>query len=162
MFEQSAVVPWLVRVPGESPRRFSDPVSHIDFVPTMLHLLGKSRHCQCVGRSKANVIRGDAEVSDFIFLEWAPTRSDIDFSSSTLASKKQIRNCLRESTRAIVSPDGWKLCLRDKDKNELYNFRDDLDERHNLFYDNSHRDIVAELTTQIHRWQQRIGDTIEV
>ena len=162
MFEQSAVVPWLVRVPGESPCRFSDPVSHIDFVPTMLDLLGKSPHRQCVGRSKANVIRGDAEVSDFTFVEWAPTRSDIDVSSSTLASNKQIRNCLRESTRAVVSPDGWKLCLRDRDKNELYDLRGDPNETRNLFYQSGHRDTIAALSRRIRVWQRTVGDKLRL
>jgi len=31
-----------------------------------------------------------------------------------------------------------------------------------LFYDNSHRDLIADLTTQIHRWQARTGDTLKV
>jgi hypothetical protein len=32
---------------------------------------------------------------------------------------------VEESTRTIVTPDGLKLCLRDKDLNELYNLNDD-------------------------------------
>jgi hypothetical protein len=66
---------------------------------------------------------------------------------SKLAGKADIDCALDQSTRAVVSPDGWKLCLRDKDKNELYNLGADPDERHNLFYDNSHRDVIADVTT---------------
>lgn len=162
MFEQSAVVPYLVRVPGESPRRYPQAISHIDFVPTMLDLLGKPSHRQCAGQSKANLIRGETAGPDFVFVEWAPTKSDIDVSGSNLASKDAIRDCLRESTRAVVSPDGWKLCLRDKDRNELYNLRQDADERRNLFYTNPDRATIASLTREIRRWQQRVGDKVQV
>jgi arylsulfatase A-like enzyme len=162
MFEQSAAVPYFVRVPGENARRYGEPVSHIDFVPTMLDLLGKPAHAQCVGKSRVGLIRGKATSSDFVFVQWAPTKPDLALEQSTLASKDEIQNCLHESTRAVVSPDGWKLCLRDKDKNELYNLRDDPDERRNLYYDASHRDIAGELTARIRRWQESVGDLTKV
>src|SRR5438132_2753076 len=44
MFEQSAAVPCLVRVPGEMPRRCPQALSHIDFLPTLLDFLDKPRH----------------------------------------------------------------------------------------------------------------------
>lgn len=162
MFEQSAGVPYLVRVPGGSPRRCSQPVSHIDFAPTMLDLLGKPTHAQCAGQSRAGLVRGESLPTDFVFLEWAPTKIDIAIKRSNLASKEEIESCLHESTRAVVSPDGWKLCLRDKDKNELYNLRDDPGEQHNLYYDDSYRDAITELTGQIHRWQDRLHDKVRV
>ncbi len=40
MFDPSVRVPWLLRLPGEPGRRVSHPVSHIDFLPTLLDLLG--------------------------------------------------------------------------------------------------------------------------
>jgi len=162
MFEQSATVPYFVRVPGESPRRCAQPVSHIDFVPTILDLLGKPAHDQCAGKSRAGLIRGETSSADFVFVEWAPTKPDLALEKSSLAGKQEIENCLRESTRAIVSPDGWKLCLRDKDKNELYNLRDDPNEARNLYYAGSHRDIASELAAQIHRWQAQVGDSTRV
>lgn len=162
MFEQSATVPYFIRVPGENPRRLAEPVSHIDFVPTILDLLGKLAHDQCVGKGRAGLIRGDTASADFVFLQWAPTKTDLALERSSLASKQEIENCLRESTRALVSRDGWKLCLRDKDKNELYNLRDDPNEARNLYDDGSHRDVVSELTAQIHRWQAQVGDKLKV
>ena len=162
MFEQSAVVPYLVRMPGQIPRRCSQPVSHIDFVPTMLDLLGKSSDRQCAGQSKAGLIRGETLPLDLVFLQWAPTKIDIAIKQSRLASKQEIETCLRESTRAVVSPDGWKLCLRDKDKNELYNLRADPQEQRNLFSDNSYRDVLEKLRTEIYRWQDRVGDKLRV
>jgi hypothetical protein len=84
------------------------------------------------------------------------------FKQTKLATKEEIKRCLAESTRALVSPDGWKLCLRDKDKNELYNLRDDPEERTNLYYKNTPPDIIARLTSEIHRWQEHVGDTLKV
>jgi hypothetical protein len=107
------------------------------------------------------LIRGQPEPADLVFLEWSPGRG-VAPRNTSLGSEEEIRNCLGQSTRAIVTPDGWKLCLRDKDKNELYNLGADPDERHNLFYDNSHRDVIADLTTQIRRWQARVGDNLKV
>lgn len=162
MFEQSAAVPYFIRAPGETPRRCSQPVSHIDFAPTMLGLLGKSVPAHCAGQSRAGWVRGETAQSNLTFLQWAPTKIDLAIRRSTLASKEEIENCLRESTRAVVSPDGWKLCLRDRDKNELYNLNNDPNEKRNLYYDNSHRDAVEELSARIHHWQAQVGDKLKV
>lgn len=96
-----------------------------------------------------------------VFIEWAPGKEKIN-KHTKLASKDQIKQALGESTRAMVTPDGWKLCLRDQDKNELYKLREDPDERHNLYSDAGQRDTVKRLTDEIHQWQQRVGDTVKV
>jgi arylsulfatase A-like enzyme len=163
MYEQAVRVPYLIRVPGIAPRRISPPVSHIDFVPTMLELLGKVASSQCAGKSRARLIRGETEPPDLAFLQWAPARRGrADYLQSHLSSKQEIENCLHESTRAVISPEGWKLCLRDKDKNELYNLGDDPDERHNVYYDNAYREVAALLTNEIHGWQERVGDQLAI
>jgi arylsulfatase A-like enzyme len=162
MFEQSAAVPYFIRVPGETPRKCPQPVSHIDFSPTLLDLLGKPAPSQCAGQSRANLVRGETAPSDFIFLQWAPTKVDVAIKRSTLASKQEIQTCLNESTRAVISPDGWKLCLRDKDKNELYHLRDDPDERRNLYYDNARRDVIDDLSKRIRAWQAKVRDRVRV
>jgi hypothetical protein len=59
---------------------------------------------------------------------------------TSLARRRIIKQAVDESTRAVVSPDSLKLCLHDRDLNELYNFRDDPLERQNLYStDNMHR-----------------------
>ena len=162
MFEQSARVPYLIRMPAQQRSlRIAQPISHIDFAPTMLDLFGKPAHSQCVGQSKAKLFRGQSAAAESVFIEWAPDKERIN-KHTKLASKEQISQALGESTRAIVSPEGWKLCLRDKDKNELYNLREDPDERHNLYYRSEQVEIIARLTDEIHRWQQRTSDTLKV
>src|ERR1044071_7726560 len=52
MFEKATRVPWLIRFPGQSQQKLiSHPVSHIDFVPTLLDLLAQPNHPQCTGKS---------------------------------------------------------------------------------------------------------------
>jgi arylsulfatase A-like enzyme len=161
MYEQSASVPYMVRAPGLSPRRCSGPISHIDFVPTMLDLLGKPPHPQCAGQSRAQLIHGGSESPGVVFCEWSPGGHARLDRKTSLASTEEVNRCIHESTRAVISPDGWKLCLRDFDKNELYNLRDDPDERQNLFYRDDHHEAIASLANAIYDWQERTGDMLQ-
>jgi hypothetical protein len=61
-----------------------------------------------------------------------------------------------------VTPDGWKLCLRDKDLNELYNLKKDPFEMRNLYADREHASVVSRLTAEIHRWQESAGDKVKI
>src|SRR5262252_1814696 len=59
MFEEAARVPWLIRLPGQTRQKMiSHPVSHSDFVPTLLDLLGQSNPPQCAGRSLLPLMTG--------------------------------------------------------------------------------------------------------
>src|SRR5881397_3351801 len=132
----------------------SHPVSHIDFVPTLLDLLGQPNHSQCAGKSLLPVINQEAVVAGVspasqhpgnVFIEWAPNRTKIK-KGNKLARRRTIKRAVEESTRTVVTPDGWKLCLRDKDLNELYNLSNDLLETRNLYADRQHASVIAHLT----------------
>jgi arylsulfatase A-like enzyme len=136
-------------------------VSHIDFAPTILDLLGKRPHPQCVGRSLLELVKGNAMAPAPVFCEWNAAKKRTKKKPGTkLAVSGEIERALGESTRAVVSPDGWKLCLRDADKNELYNLRDDPGEMRNLFYDAGQKDVIARLAGEIHRWQEATVDKL--
>ena len=79
---------------------------------------------------------------------------------SRLARRRLIKRAVEESTRTIVSPDGWKLCLRDRDLNELYNLKDDPFETRNLYLDPQYASVVSRLTTEICRWQEATNDKL--
>ena len=66
------------------------------------------------------------------------------------------------NTRAVISPDGWKLCLRDNDLSQLYNLNDDPFETTNLFYDPKYTDKINVLTQKIKDWQVKTGDKLEI
>jgi arylsulfatase A-like enzyme len=159
LFQQSARVPYLLHMPGQRQMvGVSGPTSHIDFAPTVVDLLGKPPHEQCVGKSRALLLRGESMPTEPVILEWAPEKNNrVDRSKP-----EEIQRAMNESTRAIVSPDGWKLCLRDKDKNELYNLQKDPREEHNLFYQGGDQKVIDDLTAAIHAWQERNGDTLRL
>ncbi len=170
MFEEAARVPWLIRLPSQTrPQMISHPVSHIDFVPTLLDLLGQPSHPQCAGKSLLPIINetvaaGVSPASaapNNVFLEWAPNRTKVK-KGSRLARRRVIKRAVEESTRTVVSPDGWKLCLRDKDLNELYNLQDDPFETRNLYSDAQYASVVSRFASQIHRWQESTNDTLKL
>jgi len=45
----------------------AQPVSHIDFAPTLQDLVGKAPHEQCAGKSRAPLLRGESMVPDNCF-----------------------------------------------------------------------------------------------
>jgi arylsulfatase A-like enzyme len=171
MFEEAARVPFLIRLPGQTrTKMISHPVSHIDFVPTLLDLLGQPNHSQCAGKSLLPVINQEAVVAGVspasphpgnVFVEWAPNRTKIK-KGTKLAWRRMIKRAVEESTRTVVSPDGWKLCLRDKDSNELYNLKDDPFETRNLYSDRQYASVISRLAGEIHRWQEFTNDKLKL
>jgi arylsulfatase A-like enzyme len=162
MFEEAARVPLLIRLPDQTRgKMISQPVSHIDFVPTLLDLLRQPRNPQCAGKSMLPLIRDEAMIPDNVFLEWAPNRTKIKKGTS-LARRRMIKRAVEESTRTLVSPDGWKLCLRDKDLNELYNLKDDPWETRNLYAERQYVSVVSRLASEIHRWQESANDKLRI
>ena len=162
MFEEAARVPWLIRLPGQThAKTISQPVSHIDFVPTLLDLLGQPAHSQCAGKSLLPLVRGETATPENVFIEWAPNRTKIK-KGTKLARRRMIKRAVEESTRAIVSPDGWKLCLRDKDLNELYNLQADPLETRNLYADEQYASVISSLRDEIRCWQESAGDKLRL
>jgi arylsulfatase A-like enzyme len=162
MFEEAARVPLLMRLPGQTRiKTIQQPISHIDFVPTLLDLLGQASHPQCAGKSLLPLINNEAVTSRNVFLEWAPNRTKIK-KGTKLARRRMIKRAVEESTRTVVSPEGWKLCLRDKDLNELYNLNDDPTETRNLCADRQYVSVISRLSDEIHLWQKANHDTLKV
>jgi N-acetylglucosamine-6-sulfatase len=162
LFQEAARVPFLVRMPEQ--RRsvtIEPPFSHIDFAPTILDLLGRSSHEQCAGKSRAAVFRGDLMPVEVAYLEWA-FKPYKEKPSDKKWEKPNNQAALHETTRAVISPDGWKLCRRDLDKDELYNLRADPHEEHNLFGRADYRDVVDRLSGKIYAWQETVSDSAKV
>ena len=162
MFEEAARVPWLIRLPSQTRQQMiSHPVSHIDFVPTLLELLGQPSHPQCAGKSLLPLNNEATAVPNNVFLEWAPNRTKVK-KGSRLARRRVIKRAVEESTRSVVTPDGWKLCLRDKDLNELYNLTHDPGETRNLYPERQYAAVVSRFTTEIYRWQDATNDKLQL
>jgi len=162
MFEEAARVPFVIRLPDQRHgKAISQPVSHIDFVPTLLDLLGQPTHPQGAGKILVPQIREEAMSPESSFIEWAPNRTKIKKGTS-LAPRRMIKRAVDESTRAVVSPDGWKLCLRDKDLNELYNLHDDPRETRNLYRDQQYASVISRYAGEIRRWQEAANDKLKI
>ena len=162
MFEEATRVPLLVRLPGQrATKTITHPVSHIDFVPTLLDLLGQPNNPQCAGKSLLPLITEEAAPSQNVFQEWAPNRTKVK-KGTKLARRRLVKRAVEESTRTIVTSDGWKLCLRDKDLNELYNLNDDPLETRNLYEDQQCASVISRLAGEIHRWQESTSDKLKV
>jgi len=162
MFEEAARVPLLIRLPDQKRGKVVlQPVSHIDFVPTLLDLLGHPNHPQCAGKSLLPLINEEAVPPENVFLEWAPNRTKVKKGTS-LARRPMIKRAVEESTRAVVSFDGWKLCLRDKDLNELYNLSEDPLETRNLYENRQYAPVISRLSGEIHRWQESANDKLRL
>jgi arylsulfatase A-like enzyme len=162
MFEEATRVPLLIRLPGQTrAKTIQQRISHIDFVPTLLDVLGQANHPQCAGKSLLPLINEEEATPENVFLEWAPNRTKVR-KATKLARRRMVKRAIEESTRAIVTQDGWKLCLRDKDLNELYNLNDDPLETRNLHADRQYAAVIARLTGEIHRWQESANDKLKV
>ena len=79
-----------------------------------------------------------------------------------LASKDDLKRIENEHSRAVISPDGWKLCLSDVDKSQFFNLRKNRGETTNLFGSDLHRDVIARLTGKIHQWQETVQDELKL
>src|SRR5262245_748122 len=162
MFEEATRVPWLIRLPGQTRQKvISNPVSHIDLVPTLLDLLGQSNHPHCAGKSLLPLINDATALPNNIFLEWAPNRTKVK-KGSRLARRRMIKRAVEESTRTLVSPHGWKLCLRDRDLNELYNLNEDPFETRNVYLHPGCASVVSRLADDIHAWQEFTNDKLKL
>ena len=162
MFEEAVRVPYLVRLPSQRQGlRIIQSVSHVDFLPTLLDLLGQSKPDQCAGKSLLPLLHGETMPPENIFVEWSPNRVKV-MKRTKLAPRRRIKRAMNESTRAVISPEGWKLCLRDHDLNELYNLKTDPIEAHNLYYQPDYRGIIEQAKRDILAWQHTTGDTLKL
>ena len=162
MFKEATRVPLLIRLRGQTrASSVSHSVSHIDFVPTLLDLLGQPNHPQCSGKSLLRLVNQEVVQPENVFLEWAPNRTKV-MKGTKLARRRMVKRAVEESTRTIVTSDKWKLCLRDKDLNELYNLTDDPLETRNLYADRQYERVITRLTGCIHRWQEATNDKLKL
>lgn len=168
MYEGAVRIPWLMRVPwlGTQSRVITQPVSHIDLVPTVLDLLGSRAGQKLSGQSLAPLMRGEKVAQDHVFIEWNVKPSKARKArkekqeSPDGAEGKEAAGTAR--FRTVISPDGWKLSLSDSDKHQLFNLNADPEEMRNLFYDGQHREIIERLTEKLHAWQTSVKDPVKI
>lgn len=166
-YEESARVPLLVRAPwlSEQQRRVSGNFSQIDFVPTLLEMLGQSIPATLPGASRAAVLRGEEDLADNdVFIQHNGI-GDRDLtsaaSSHTMAPERvdQLNMMKTAPWRSVVTADRWKLTLCAADQGELFDLNSDPGEVTNLFDGPEHRDRIRSMAARLRLWQQETGDT---
>ena len=170
MFEEAARVPLLVRLAGgKGAKRVTEPVSHIDLVPTLLDLMGQPIDPCLQGRSLAGVVQGDDRPGDDVIMEWNGLNNgfgdrlggiSVPECMRDMATADECRAAIGDPVRTLVSLDGWKFNCSPLGEHELYNLNDDPYESRNLAKDPASRAIMSELTGRIRAWQERTGDTV--
>ena len=165
-YEESARVPLLVRAPwlGQSQRRVGGNFSQIDFVPTLLDLLGQPVPGHLAGASRADVFRGRADLGDndvFIQHNGVGDRDLTSAADSHTMAPERVRqlNWLKTAPwRSVVTADRWKLTLCAADRGELFDLDADPAEIDNLFDRPQHRDRVRWMAARLRLWQEEVGD----
>jgi arylsulfatase A-like enzyme len=161
MYEESLRVPLLLRVPwlDGAPRRVAAPLSLVDLVPTLLDLLAEPLPGHLQGRSRAATLAGGSPLADDVVIEWNGTNArGQNKIKRTLTGDERAR--LNSPWRAIVTPDGWKLCLSPVDVGELYDLNSDPHELANLFDDPAQRGRRRDLADRLRAWQVRQHDDV--
>jgi len=141
MYEEAMHVPLLLRVPWRQSRQvnITQPVSHIDLVPTILELLHGKATESLPGESWLGLLEDRPRREDHVFVEWTDKQGGPD-------------------ARTVIAPDGWKLILYDKDNSMLFHRDRDPLEMSNLYYHSEHQATVRALRERIQKWQQRQAD----
>lgn len=164
MYEHAVCVPLLLRIPGGPRKMIGGRVSHIDFVPTLVDLLERHPRARLAGRSLKPLIFGENGQPRNVFIEWNPYKKTEKRlkQGTTLAPARSVNRAIRESTRTVIMPEGWKLSLRDSDLCELYNLADDPSEQRNLYYSGQFGNVIERGTQEICRWQKETSDTVQL
>jgi arylsulfatase A-like enzyme len=143
LYEDAVRIPLLIRVPfrQQKPIRVSRPVSHIDLAPTLLALMGHPAPPFLQGESLMPLVEGGKRRGQDVFIEWHTVPDG-------------------PHARTIVSPDGWKLVLFDRDHCLLFDHNKDPLEMRNLYPRSDSAQTIRRLQSRLEAWQRRTGDRL--
>lgn len=166
MYEPALRVPLIMRVPWlkDSVKRVECPVSSIDIVPTLLDLMGYVSPKQLPGRSLMPIVLTGKRAGDdgCVFALWNPNNDAKKLRKIPEYTDQERIYYNNASFRTVISPDGWKLTLSNRDRNQLFNLREDPDECNNLYYSGTCEKQIDRLWRKIRRWQKQNGDSLKL
>jgi arylsulfatase A-like enzyme len=142
MYEQAIRVPAVFRVPGGKGHRLETPVSHIDFLPTVMDLINGSVEDSFEGKS----------LKDCIYKGIDPEERDVFSVYSGNQKKGDIR-------RAVISGE-YKYIYDAAKGLELYNLKEDPLEMNNLASNNNMKDLLLQMHSKLRAWGEKHGDYI--
>ena len=153
-YEESAKVPWLMRVPslGREHKMIPGNIGHVDLVPTLLDLMNQPVPDHLQGTSRVPVLEGNETLEDNdAFIQWN------GLGDRNLGAP-EINLIASVPWRSIVTADRWKLNLCAGDQCELYDLNNDPHELVNEFDNPDHRDRIRMMAAKIRVWQHETGD----
>lgn len=166
-YEEAAKVPLFIRVPWlvDSETRVPGNFSQIDFLPTLLEMLGQAIPEHLQGVSRVGVLTGEDDLlsNDVVVQHNGVGDRDLaDECDSWAMSDEDLRELNFLNTmpwRSVVTADRWKLNLCAVDRGELYDLNTDPGETKNLFELPEHQDRIRRMAARLHLWQAENGDT---
>jgi arylsulfatase len=161
-YEEAMRVPLLVRVPWlhSGGRVVDGRVSQIDLVPTLLDVLGEPAPAGLQGHSRADVLRGAADLAgNDVVVEWN-ARPGGRAGAGQERPDAEGNRYHGAPWRCIVTADGWKLNLSPDDHGELYHLSEDPYELVNLYDSAAHQPRIRDLAGRIAAWQRTNGDAV--
>jgi arylsulfatase len=164
-YEESIKIPLIMRIPwlSQSQIRIPGNISLVDLVPTLLELMEQPPGNAVQGQSRANVLRGEADLSENnVVVAWYGDGDATYWESMPDLSLEEIYTAAFGQWRTIITPDRWKLSMGHNDRCELYDLNADPNETVNLFDDPGQQQHIRELAFRLKEWQHKTGDTLEL
>jgi arylsulfatase A-like enzyme len=169
MYEESARVPFLLRLPGQKGgRRVSGPVSMIDVVPTLFDLLGLPIPPELQGLSLRAALEGGREEIDRpVFIEWnrgGPPKPLATLPSfcEGMCTLQEAEDAENEELRAVVTPDLFKYNWSATGHDELFDLNADPLELRNAAREPAHSARIAAMRERIRAWQAETKDELRL
>lgn len=161
MYEESVRVPWLMRIPRMNRRQTMLPgrYSHIDLVPTLLELMA-GKKADLPGRSLVPIMNGESPTQREVFIQWNSSEGELAASLPNV-TPQDVERVHNAPIRTVIAQDGWKLCLCERDKHQLFDLNADPYETRNLYYTGEHRERIEDLTKRIRAWQSEVEDSVK-
>lgn len=143
IYEEAVRVPLLLRAPFRKHQTalVRQPVSHTMAVPPLLEWLGRKAPENLPGASLAPLLESRQSRPGDVFIEWHTPPDG-------------------PAERTVLTPDGWKLALSDKDNCLLFDRSKDPLELENLSDQPSHARTVKSLRARIAAGQERAGGSM--
>ncbi len=176
-YKECATVPYLLHLPKqEKSHRIGGYSSNIDIVPTLMDAMGYDIPQGLHGKSQFSKLQNsDTKLNDDVFMQWNDTQEYWRNIQSTIGmdhmkTQTDIAGGVdqwieyhNENLRTIVTSDGWRFTVSPVTKDhELFNLKEDPQERCNLAKLAEFKPKMEELLEKIKEWQVTINDKLEI
>ena len=168
-------IPYIVHRPGTpmaGGKVYHDLMSHVDFLPTLLGLVGVPVPENVQGMSFAPLLLGkpDKGPRRYVFGHRQPHARRENVARSVRDERLKLIRCF-ENDRVVQYPtdavpiDVSRHTARPQRKGarpfaELFDLKDDPNELHNLSGEAKHADVLKRLNEALYAWMQRVNDPL--